>query len=250
MLERNKTDVVSSPCLILAHPHQDYQTFLTQAFRRLHWNVYLARSGPEARRFARALEAALITGAASGIGRASALAFAAAGASVALVDIDAEGLAETAEAARALGGRAGSNRPSAGPHPRRPERSVGRAAARSSRRGARRLLGLGHHGLRHAPPCLARRPRGAALPGLVERVVAARPAVGARLADGERHCHGGVDLLRARLDRDARRARAFDRRRRQKPTWRDGNPSSLGRTALGTRDSPLGNLPNQLRRQH
>jgi NAD(P)-dependent dehydrogenase (short-subunit alcohol dehydrogenase family) len=50
--------------------------------------------------------AALITGAASGIGRASALAFAAAGASVALVDIDAGGLAETAEAARALGGRA------------------------------------------------------------------------------------------------------------------------------------------------
>jgi NAD(P)-dependent dehydrogenase (short-subunit alcohol dehydrogenase family) len=50
--------------------------------------------------------AALITGAASGIGRASALAFAAAGASVALVDIDADGLAETAEAAQALGGRA------------------------------------------------------------------------------------------------------------------------------------------------
>ena len=37
--------------------------------------------------------AALITGAASGIGRASALAFASAGASVALVDMDAEGLA-------------------------------------------------------------------------------------------------------------------------------------------------------------
>ena len=50
--------------------------------------------------------AALVTGAASGIGRASALAFAAAGASVALVDIDADGLSETAEAARALGGRA------------------------------------------------------------------------------------------------------------------------------------------------
>src|SRR5215472_16600228 len=46
---------------------------------------------------------ALITGAASGIGRASALAFAAAGANVALVDIDADGLAETAAAARKLG---------------------------------------------------------------------------------------------------------------------------------------------------
>ena len=47
--------------------------------------------------------AALITGAASGIGRASALAFAAAGACVALVDIDAGGLADTAAAARKLG---------------------------------------------------------------------------------------------------------------------------------------------------
>jgi NAD(P)-dependent dehydrogenase (short-subunit alcohol dehydrogenase family) len=50
--------------------------------------------------------AALITGAASGIGRASAIAFAAAGASVALLDIDFDGLAETAKAARALGPRA------------------------------------------------------------------------------------------------------------------------------------------------
>ena len=50
--------------------------------------------------------AALITGAASGIGRASALAFASAGASVALLDIDGEGLADTAAAARAAGVRA------------------------------------------------------------------------------------------------------------------------------------------------
>jgi NAD(P)-dependent dehydrogenase (short-subunit alcohol dehydrogenase family) len=50
--------------------------------------------------------AALITGAASGIGRASAIAFAAAGASVALLDIDPDGLAHTAEAARALGPQA------------------------------------------------------------------------------------------------------------------------------------------------
>jgi NAD(P)-dependent dehydrogenase (short-subunit alcohol dehydrogenase family) len=49
---------------------------------------------------------ALITGAASGIGRASALAFASAGASVALVDVDADGLAETAAAAREAGSRA------------------------------------------------------------------------------------------------------------------------------------------------
>ena len=50
--------------------------------------------------------AALITGAASGIGRASALAFASAGASVALLDIDAEGLADTAATASAAGVRA------------------------------------------------------------------------------------------------------------------------------------------------
>ena len=49
---------------------------------------------------------ALITGAASGIGRASALAFASAGACVALVDVDADGLAETAAAARKAGARA------------------------------------------------------------------------------------------------------------------------------------------------
>ena len=47
--------------------------------------------------------AALVTGAASGIGRASALAFAAAGASVALVDIDSSGLADTAAAVRETG---------------------------------------------------------------------------------------------------------------------------------------------------
>jgi A-factor type gamma-butyrolactone 1'-reductase (1S-forming) len=50
--------------------------------------------------------AALITGAASGIGRASAIAFAAAGASVALVDIDTDGLEETAAIVKAMGQRA------------------------------------------------------------------------------------------------------------------------------------------------
>lgn len=46
---------------------------------------------------------ALITGAASGIGRASALGFAGAGAAVALLDIDREGLDETAAQVRAVG---------------------------------------------------------------------------------------------------------------------------------------------------
>jgi NAD(P)-dependent dehydrogenase (short-subunit alcohol dehydrogenase family) len=51
-------------------------------------------------------QVALITGAASGIGRASALAFAGAGAHVSLVDIDGGGLTGTAAAARQLGVRA------------------------------------------------------------------------------------------------------------------------------------------------
>jgi NAD(P)-dependent dehydrogenase (short-subunit alcohol dehydrogenase family) len=46
---------------------------------------------------------ALVTGAASGIGRASALGFAEAGASVALVDVDADGLATVAAAIRGTG---------------------------------------------------------------------------------------------------------------------------------------------------
>src|SRR5947208_9727260 len=50
--------------------------------------------------------AALVTGAASGIGRASALAFASAGAAVALLDSAANGRADTAGAARAAGVRA------------------------------------------------------------------------------------------------------------------------------------------------
>ena len=49
---------------------------------------------------------ALVTGAASGLGRAIALGFAHAGAELALLDVNAQGLAETAEAVRALGRRA------------------------------------------------------------------------------------------------------------------------------------------------
>jgi len=60
MLERNTIEAVSSPCLILAHPHQDYQTLLGRAFRRLGWDVYLARGGSEARRLARMLEADVV----------------------------------------------------------------------------------------------------------------------------------------------------------------------------------------------
>ena len=51
-------------------------------------------------------QAVLVTGAASGIGRASALAFAGAGAAVAPVDVDEDGLAGTADLARASGAEA------------------------------------------------------------------------------------------------------------------------------------------------
>ncbi|MCV2491949.1 SDR family oxidoreductase [Geodermatophilus sp. YIM 151500] len=51
-------------------------------------------------------QAVLVTGAASGIGRSSAVAFARAGASVALLDVDGEGLAATAELVRASGSAA------------------------------------------------------------------------------------------------------------------------------------------------
>ncbi|MGY1616747.1 SDR family NAD(P)-dependent oxidoreductase [Geodermatophilus sp. SYSU D00691] len=51
-------------------------------------------------------QAVLVTGAASGIGRASALAFARAGAAVALLDIDEDGLAATADLVRSSGAQA------------------------------------------------------------------------------------------------------------------------------------------------
>ena len=43
------------PCMILAHGDGVYAAQLGRAFRRLGWDVYEARSGPEARRLARML---------------------------------------------------------------------------------------------------------------------------------------------------------------------------------------------------
>ena len=48
MRNGKELNVVCSPCLVLAHPQTAYETVLARGFRRLGWDVYLARSGPEA----------------------------------------------------------------------------------------------------------------------------------------------------------------------------------------------------------
>jgi CheY-like chemotaxis protein len=48
------------PCLVLAHTDPVYAATGGRAFRRLGWDVYPARSGPEARRLARMLDAELV----------------------------------------------------------------------------------------------------------------------------------------------------------------------------------------------
>ncbi len=44
------------PCLIVAHGDATYAALVSRAFRRLGWDTYAARTGPEARRLARMLE--------------------------------------------------------------------------------------------------------------------------------------------------------------------------------------------------
>lgn len=46
----------SRPCLIVAHGDPHFAGALGWSFRRLGWDVYQARSGPEARRLARMLD--------------------------------------------------------------------------------------------------------------------------------------------------------------------------------------------------
>jgi DNA-binding response OmpR family regulator len=47
------------PCLVLAHADAVYAAGAARAFRRLGWDVYTARTGPEARRLVRLLGAEL-----------------------------------------------------------------------------------------------------------------------------------------------------------------------------------------------
>jgi DNA-binding response OmpR family regulator len=53
-------DIPSQPCLVLAHPDPAFAALASRSFRRLGWDVYLARTGPEARRLARMLQAHLV----------------------------------------------------------------------------------------------------------------------------------------------------------------------------------------------
>ena len=70
-----------------------------------------------------------------------------------------------AQARAPLARRAEPDRPGPRPHPRRAQRAVERARARAAAGRARRLLRLGRHRLRHAPPPAPRRPRGRLYPG-------------------------------------------------------------------------------------
>jgi two-component system, OmpR family, alkaline phosphatase synthesis response regulator PhoP len=58
--EHAMIDAVSPPCLILAHPDGVYEAVVARSFRRLGWDLYLARSGPEVRRLVRMLEADVV----------------------------------------------------------------------------------------------------------------------------------------------------------------------------------------------
>jgi DNA-binding response OmpR family regulator len=48
------------PCLVLAHDDPVYAAGAIRAFRRLGWDAYTARTGPEARRLSRMLGAGLV----------------------------------------------------------------------------------------------------------------------------------------------------------------------------------------------
>jgi DNA-binding response OmpR family regulator len=60
MSDESKTNAVSQPCLILAHSDPVYEAALARGFRRLGWDVYRVKSGPEVRRLAPMLDANLV----------------------------------------------------------------------------------------------------------------------------------------------------------------------------------------------
>jgi DNA-binding response OmpR family regulator len=56
----NDANLNYRPCLVLAHADSRYATDTCRSFRRIGWDVYLAQTGPEARRLARMLEADMV----------------------------------------------------------------------------------------------------------------------------------------------------------------------------------------------
>jgi DNA-binding response OmpR family regulator len=60
MLPTNEPFTPYRPCLILAHADAVYEAAASRAFRRDGWDVYNARTGPEARRLTRMLRPSLV----------------------------------------------------------------------------------------------------------------------------------------------------------------------------------------------
>ena len=60
MTAPNEETGIVRPCMILAHADAAFSALILQAFRRLGWDVYQARSGPQARRLARMLTPDLV----------------------------------------------------------------------------------------------------------------------------------------------------------------------------------------------
>src|ERR1700678_708212 len=60
MIAANSPSLASHPCLILAHTDAAYAAITSRTFRRLGWDVYPARTGPEARRLSRMLRPNLV----------------------------------------------------------------------------------------------------------------------------------------------------------------------------------------------
>jgi DNA-binding response OmpR family regulator len=60
MSDEVKTNAVCPPSLVVAHADPGYEAALARGFRRLGWDVYRARSGPEVRRLVPMLGADLV----------------------------------------------------------------------------------------------------------------------------------------------------------------------------------------------
>jgi ActR/RegA family two-component response regulator len=60
MLVPHQESATYRPCLILAHGDAAYSALAARAFRRLGWDVYITRNGPETRRLARMLNPSVV----------------------------------------------------------------------------------------------------------------------------------------------------------------------------------------------